>query len=396
MRSEPVVGREVRFAMLKSALNTLARKGLGTALATAAVAGLGTTASGQDTTLPPQTDGETFLGSPDVVFDVSGRPCGGWSVSLEALSLKRRTSTDKLLAEERNYDLPDDPVVNSLTLGDGSSDSEIGGRLTLVREFDDCSRAEFVYFELNDVVPGSGQVPGGLDFDFGFRFLAVGGEFFGLRGFGFFGDFDTASGDMIGFSYTSNLRNVELNYQEVTYRSVSSDLNLGFGLRYLHLDEEFSLFALEDDGTHIDRVNARASNHMVGLQLKTAWDVALCDRVSLSTSGKAGLLLNMASQTTSRPTAAADFVGSGTSYTESDRDYELAGVLEVGVQVRGRLCDNVNLTAGYNVFYLSGVALAPDQLNSSSGEGSPTVDADGSSLYYGPSAGVEITWGGGR
>ena len=74
----------------------------------------------------------------------------------------------------------------------------------------------------------------------------------------------------------------------------------------------------------------------------------------------------------------------------------MAGVLETSVQVRGELCDNVSVMAGYSVFYLSGLALAPNQLNESPGTGSPGVDSGGESLYYGPTAGIEITWGGGR
>lgn len=385
--------------MLKSTLHKLARKSLGTALATAAAVSWGSSASAQEPEpLPPLLDNSAF-GSPETVFDASGRQCGGWSASVEALWLKRKTLSNKLLAAERNVELPGMPAVNSLSIDTGSSETEAAWKLTLVREFDDCSRLEFIYFELNDVPPSGGAGSGSQGdpgFDFGFNILGGEGYFLIDGGFDVFGGFSTDAGDVVGGTYRSDLRNIEFNYDEVIRRTDSCELSLGVGVRYLHLDENFSLFANEADGTLIDRLDIRASNHMLGLQLKTGLDVQLSERFSLNAGGKAGLLLNTATQSTSRDVDSRGFSENAGAFSESDRDYGMAGVLETSVQVRGQLCDNVSVMAGYSVFYLSGLALAPEQLTSNTGSGSPGVDSGGESLYYGPTAGVEITWGGGR
>jgi hypothetical protein len=72
----------------------------------------------------------------------------------------------------------------------------------------------------------------------------------------------------------------------------------------------------------------------------------------------------------------------------------LAAILELGVNGSFDVCDHLTVRAGYNFLYLSGVALAPEQLDSRPNiAGSrQSVSAGGSIFMYGPSTGFDIVW----
>ena len=67
---------------------------------------------------------------------------------------------------------------------------------------------------------------------------------------------------------------------------------------------------------------------------------------------------------------------------------------------------NIVIGAGYQVFFLNGVALAPNQLTSTNfdifsntitpGRTGRPINDNNNIFFHGPSVGVEITWGGGK
>jgi hypothetical protein len=71
----------------------------------------------------------------------------------------------------------------------------------------------------------------------------------------------------------------------------------------------------------------------------------------------------------------------------------LAGVIEVGLTGSYQWGSSVRFLAGYDVLLVSGLALAPDQLDfSADPENGQYLNDSGNTVYHGPHGGVEIVW----
>jgi len=71
----------------------------------------------------------------------------------------------------------------------------------------------------------------------------------------------------------------------------------------------------------------------------------------------------------------------------------VAGIFDTGIGLVRRLGDTWSLRLGYNSFWLTGVALAPDQFDFSNATEAPTNVQAGSTLWLGgASVGLEATW----
>jgi hypothetical protein len=71
----------------------------------------------------------------------------------------------------------------------------------------------------------------------------------------------------------------------------------------------------------------------------------------------------------------------------------VAGIFDTGIGLVRRLGDTWSLRLGYNSFWLTGVALAPDQFDFSDATEAPTNVQAGSTLWLGgASVGLEATW----
>ena len=50
-------------------------------------------------------------------------------------------------------------------------------------------------------------------------------------------------------------------------------------------------------------------------------------------------------------------------------------------------------TAGYQILYVAGLALAPEQMATSNTKGADSqLDRSGSAFYHGPSVGAKVSW----
>jgi len=167
------------------------------------------------------------------------------------------------------------------------------------------------------------------------------------------------------------------------------------GFRYLNLNERLRIYGERDqigqDGIFREETgvyNIRTNNNLYGAQVGARmrhWG----ERWGWEATGKAGIFGNDAQQEqyvidyeqfavrplTSASTDRAAFVG----------ELNLTGIY--------RLNENWNLRAGYNAMWISGVALAPNQLDFS-GElpAGNQLSSNGSVFLHGVSCGVEARW----
>jgi hypothetical protein len=169
------------------------------------------------------------------------------------------------------------------------------------------------------------------------------------------------------------------------------------GLRYLNLAERFHIYGARDqtetggDGTtgvESGVYDIRTSNNLIGPQVGARvrrWGA----RWGWEATGKAGVLGNAAHQEQYvmdynnfpiRPLASAD-------------EGQVAFLGELGLTGIYRLNETWNLRAGYNLLYLAGVALAPDQLDFSGDIPSGgQLHSNGGVLLHGVSFGIEARW----
>jgi len=190
----------------------------------------------------------------------------------------------------------------------------------------------------------------------------------------------TLAGTAMAADYRSDLHNGEINL----IRCVSENIQLLAGFRYLELDERMN-FALINAGIPLDyRVTAR--NRLAGAQVGSIvqlWQP--CCHFSLVGIGKAGIYGNDAGQNGNVDTVVANI-------QVTDRDSQTSFVGELNLLGKWCLNDHISLRGGYNLLWLTDLALASDQLAVSDFAAATGGTATADLFYHGASAGLEIAW----
>lgn len=306
-------------------------------------------------------------------------PPRGWYVRGEALALTRTTAADHLMIYDQNG--LGGEIFNS---GQLDLDHTVTPRITLGKQLSDCYALEAVYFGMLHQQASFSLVAA----DTGSLFYsspwddAGGFNFFSGNGFSAFTQQD--------ISYESDLHNVEINLKinrgNGFWGSRRSSL---IGVRYIALYERLNMSSTPlnpgANPTAVYRIDT--FNNLVGPQLGTDWSFGLCDRLAVNVWGKAGLFANIDAQ---KSNIVDDFGG---AYSTQRHRTQLAGLIEVGVLGELAIKRNWSLFGGYQVYHLSGVALAPDQIDYMNSPTSQTYLNDKASVtYHGPSAGLEVRW----
>jgi hypothetical protein len=163
----------------------------------------------------------------------------------------------------------------------------------------------------------------------------------------------------------------------------------------MNLDEDLELTGV--NGFIIpaeESVFVQTSNHLLGAQVGGSLRWLIGQSLSVDLGGKGGLYMNFAHQDLNR-----QLTTNGTT-TENLRgkadDVVFAAGGDASVMVRYAIKPDVIIRAGYEVIYLSGLALAPEQLEVNIGRDlSPNnMNDTGTALFHGPSVGLELLWGG--
>ena len=140
----------------------------------------------------------------------------------------------------------------------------------------------------------------------------------------------------------------------------------------------------------------RATNQLNGAHLTSDFVVFESDYFALGGFGKAGVFHNFAAGSITE--SYADTLNDNATYTRTLTDSkEVVSFLgQAGVTGRLYLRRNVSLFGSYEGIYLSGLALAPDQMRGISSTATPAASLDlrtsGSVFIHGGRVGVEILW----
>lgn len=210
---------------------------------------------------------------------------------------------------------------------------------------------------------------------------APGALIFSVKNPGITHDFDNA--DKGSADYDSQFQNTELNflrYVKLRRGNIFSSAWM-LGLRYMNLKEALEVSFVKSGSKSSYKVHT--TNHIPTLQVggligwnptsKLSWDILL----------KVGMGFDFGEQET--------FLGDYNN-TVTLRDYTKSGfsiplVTEAGITLFYQPLSYLSFQMAYQVIYLNGVVLAPDQLNKSSNDDRP-YRAIGAPLMHGLTAGL--------
>jgi hypothetical protein len=243
---------------------------------------------------------------------------------------------------------------------------QVGPRITLGHEFDATYSFEASYFGIfnwHETLTATGannlNLPGDLALAGGLAFIGA---------------------DQVSITYDSQVNNGELNLLH-NYGNIACLI----GFRYFNLGEHLNIDANDIvDGTGFYDVNAY--NNLFGLQ-GGARIVQACGNWSYDLTGKAGVYGNSISSSQSVEDA-------GTALRNVHTTGAAVAFLgELGLNGNYQFSQNWFIRGGYQVFWVDGVALAPEQLDFTNTPTSGThLDKTGSMFMQGAHAGLMARW----
>jgi hypothetical protein len=188
----------------------------------------------------------------------------------------------------------------------------------------------------------------------------------------------------VSSNYRSELESFEANLR----RPINSWLTLLAGFRYVELNDGALAMAFDLGGGESANFNVNACNALYGFQLGA--DAVLWNwggRLRVEGTGRVGVYNNHVSNRSSLVQTNGDdfFAAAGTNHAAFVGELGLTAVYEFTPRLAAR--------AGYELFWVQGVALASDQLAATRlAEGTADVDASGSAFYHGATASLQYTW----
>jgi hypothetical protein len=193
-------------------------------------------------------------------------------------------------------------------------------------------------------------------------------------------EFSNAS--LINVAYSSEIHDAEVNYSW-HYPSCKS-LSWIAGFRYFHLDEQLDMTSTVT-GIGLGEYDAQTVNNLYGGQLGARLNVC-CHQFQWDSTVKAGAFGNSIESSQFAAPVGGMIVRDTRVF-----DSRWAFVGELSSNVRYFFCKNWCATAGFNVLWVDGVALAPDQLDFTN---TPTsglaLNHDGNAIYIGGHVGVGV------
>jgi hypothetical protein len=190
----------------------------------------------------------------------------------------------------------------------------------------------------------------------------------------------------LGFSYGSQIQNVELN---ALFRLNPSDpyweVDWLWGARYVYLADNFTLTGIDDLNGAAEQLAANTTNNLVGGQTGLLF-VHGWSRFQWEAGVKFGLMANIYHQhkTDTASNSSGGVPAGFNPYDISNNGSDLSALFELSFAVRYRLSENLGLRLGYQVYDITGLALGPRQLGSFGHGGNVALD--------GLSIGLQATW----
>jgi hypothetical protein len=289
--------------------------------------------------------------------------CPRWFATADALFLTRSSAAPHTI-------LFDTAGVNPVfDASDADFDFEVGSRLRVMRQARPGAALSFEYFGMDQWNSRT---------NFGSRQVLFAGDMNGT--------YDSPLLDALNLDYTSRLHGAEVDL----WGGMNSRISYFGGFRWLSLDETFSVIGKFDPmfGAVPLYADYTTQNDLWGFQLggnATLWDAG--GPLRFDSYAKAGIYYNHAefdfgAQVPGIVTLAAD-----------DTQDQTAFIGEVGVNLTLQLTRYLALRGGYQVMWLSGVAMAPDQIaRLDTDTSSVDMDATGIVFLHGANVGLELRW----
>jgi hypothetical protein len=188
-------------------------------------------------------------------------------------------------------------------------------------------------------------------------------------------------------TYTSSLYSIEAHQRYYDWDTMSCLL----GFRYLDLNESFDFFSqsLAPEPVESGAFRLRVQNRLIGVQggFEMLHPIGPTNLLTVSSKFKGGVYANLAESRT-------QLVNAGVLQLDNEADRtQLAASVEFGLLANLQLTPRLSVHGGYEVWYLTGVALAPEQnvspITLDTGRG---IIADEDAWFHGGTLGVQYTW----
>lgn len=182
--------------------------------------------------------------------------------------------------------------------------------------------------------------------------------------------------------YTSELFSTEINLR----RPLSDRVTVLAGFRIVELHEQF-IGALQGP-VSLSQYFTNTDNHMYGFQLGADMDLWSKGRLSVNGVLKGGIYGNAADQDSIlTDTAMGIVVGPAVDQTD-----HTAFLGEVAFILNYQLTNRLSLTAGYQLMWIEGAALATEQIPVTNYATNSGISVHGSPFYHGVNVGLKCTW----
>lgn len=303
-------------------------------------------------------------GAGGIVNRILGEACPRWTAQADVLMLWQGNVPSRPLFYDTGTDL------SVLDVNQMYAPVSVGPRVGLMLHLDQTYAIEANYFEVQGF-NGSRTLP--LNAPYGMSNLA------GYT----FDDVDTAQ-----VLSSAGINSFELNWRRWNCRNITWLA----GFRWVQWNETLGIQDDFNDGTvtGVDDIGIQTENDLYGAQVgMDAMLLNIKQVVRFNGVAKAGVYGNQQARAT------AAFGGDRmTSEIISVASNPVAFFGEIGVNGSVRLSDHWSWRAGYNFFWLSGVATAAKQLNTidTTGTNPSKIDTTGSVLLSGVNTGFEFIW----
>jgi hypothetical protein len=308
----------------------------------------------------------------------------------------------------RRVDFASDGINGNIILStdDLNFDPTLGGRLTAAMQIFAGSNLEFTYFGMFDFTDSAVTPPSQFPDDI---FSVISN--FGLNPFNGFDETDRSSSQSI--EYSSTIDNFELGVRKrFTGPNCRVQYSWLAGVRYLYLLEDFNYITIGGDDDPVDpglqsrgmaTFATTTRNSLTGFQVGADVWTNVIPGISLGADIKGGVYGNYANQTTNI-LATTTNPAQAQTFNESVDENDLAFVGDANLTMIYRLGPHWTFRAGYTMMFIEGVALAPENFNTTppniltTGPGftfpprTATINDNGNAFYHGGFAGMEWMW----
>ncbi|MDG2383640.1 MAG: BBP7 family outer membrane beta-barrel protein [Pirellulaceae bacterium] len=197
---------------------------------------------------------------------------------------------------------------------------------------------------------------------------------------------NTAPGTIFRADYGSELYSLEVNFR----RRVTSCVTVLAGFRWVEFGDDLATSTIAPIVEPIYSIDT--NNHMYGFQIGGDAQLVTLGSFHIDSIIRAGILFNSADQNTYAPAlsqigpSVVDRISASADHTSFIGELGLRGVYDLGA--------GFSVIGGYQVMFLDGIALAPDQIPVTDliAPGSAVLDTGGTLYFHGATVGLQATF----